>query len=85
MCRHIQQGTAEDLQLDGQRLLPQVPSLRSLHGGLLNTLLNITFIAHASELSMWIVFRLTISLFCVCFLHRSSVFVLLMHALIVEL
>lgn len=31
VCRHIQQGTAEDLQLDGQRLLPQVPSLCSLH------------------------------------------------------
>lgn len=33
LCWHIQWGTAENLHFNGQRLLPKIPALCSLHGG----------------------------------------------------
>lgn len=71
--QHLQWGPAEDLQSDGQRLLPQVPAFLSLRRGR-QGLLNAATINLRSI--CWLYYRLFQKLACDCLLLCSAVVVL---------
>lgn len=74
---HLQRGPAENLQSDGQRLLPEVPAFLSLRRGR-QGLLNAATINRRSI--CWLYCRLFYKLACDCLLLRSAVVVYCINA-----